>query len=379
LKFGSDDLAKYSFLPQAGEFIRLQGISVSDLAGGEYQNVLDRAEERVVQAIKNLKVTPKIEDRELEIMSFPVALMLVKSTNLEHVMSRYALAEAMRAELLMKEEKDPKVIEELFRNSIGLELEHSSSPSLPPFRIPISEYLKRASKFHKTEWKLVNKVVGGGKVYLSQEDLIRLIREEIRIMILDRLKEVRLPKLPENLQAMVKKIVDIAPPPPQSPYTIIHISPENYPPCVRKAIDLLDAGENVPHYGRFLMATYLLGVGKSVDDIVSMFPKAPDFKQNVTRYQVEHLAGLKGSKTRYRVPSCKTLQTHQFCFMDPVKCYQISNPLQYPSRFIPPSADKKPSGKGEGRPGRVKSTVSGANETAEKGRSKRGWMKNQRR
>jgi DNA primase large subunit len=373
LKFGSDDLAKYSFLPQAGEFIRAQGISISDLAGEDYQKVLSRAEERVVQAIKNLKVTARIDDRELEIMSFPVALMLVKSTNLDHVMSRYALAEAIRAERLMKEEKNPKLIEELFRTSLGLELEHNGSGTLPEFKIPISEYLKRASQFHKSEWKLVNKVVGGGKVYLSQDDLIRLIREEIRVMILERLKDVRPPKLPDNLQEKVKEIIRIAPPPPQSPYTIIHISPENYPPCTRKAMDLLEAGENVPHYGRFLMATYLLSVGKSVDDIVAMFPKAPDFKQNVTRYQVEHLAGLKGGKTRYRVPSCRTLQTHQFCFMDPVKCYQISNPLQYPSRYAPQTAQQLSMKEKSGE------TRSKSTNTTDKGRSKRGWMKTQRR
>jgi DNA primase large subunit len=370
LKFGQDDLAKYSFLPQAGDFIRAQGISVSDLTGEDYSKVLERAQERIIQAIKDLKVAPNIEDRELEIMSFPVALMLVKSTNLEHVMARYALAEAIRAERLMKEERNPKLIEELFKNSLGLELEHNDAPGsfLPEFKIPISEYLKRAVQFHKTEWKLVNKIVGGGKVYLSQDDLIRLIREEIRLMILDRLKEVKPPKLPQNLQALVKKIIEIAPPPPQSPYTIIHISPENYPPCVRKAMDLLDKGENVPHYGRFLMATYLLSVGKSVDDIVALFPKAPDFKQNITRYQVEHLAGLKGGKTRYRVPSCRTLQTHQFCFMDPVKCYQISNPLQYPSRFSPPSQERA----------RNKTTVGAKNQDLSKGRGRKGWTKPRR-
>jgi DNA primase large subunit len=374
LIFGQDDLAKYAFLPRTGAYVRENQISLDMLSDPDYQNVLRRAEERVLDGVKGLKISAKIgtiKDREIETLSFPVALMLVKATNLEHIMSRYALGEAMRVERLMKDEKNPKIIEELFRSSLGLDLEHNSSnPSLPDFKIPISEYLKRASQFHKTEWKLVNKVVGGGRVYLSQDDLIRLIREEIRIMIMDRLKEVRLPKLPDNLQIKVKGVIDAAPPPPQSPYTIIHISPENYPPCVRKALDMLNAGENVPHYGRFLMATYLLSVGKSVDDIVALFPKSPDFKQNVTRYQVEHLAGLKGGKTRYRVPSCSTLQTHQFCFMDPVKCYQISNPLQFPSRFAPPSGRsdaKKKTGE------RERTT------TQDKGRSKRGWMKTQRR
>ncbi len=337
VEFGSDDFAKYTFLPQAGEFIRQQGVSIKDLASPEYAKVVDRAEERVRESIRDRKVSAKVERQLIEILSFPVALMLVKSTKLDHVMARYALAEAIRVENLMAAEKNGDLIEQLFRTALGVELEYNKSfPSVPPFKIPVAEYLKRSSQFHKAEWKLVNQVVGAGMVFLTQADLIRLVREEIRAMITTRLKDIKIPKLPENIAEIVKKIIVMAPPPPQSPYTILHIGPENYPPCVRHALNMLEKGENVPHYGRFLMATYLLNVGKSVGDIVELFPKAPDFKQNITKYQVEHLAGLKGGKTRYRVPTCNTLKSHQFCFMDPVKCYQISNPLQHPSRYAPP-------------------------------------------
>src|SRR5208337_4158510 len=82
------------------------------------------------------------------------------------------------------------------------------------------------------------------------------------------------------------------------------------------------------------------------DEIVSVFPKAPDFKQSITRYNVEHIAGLKGGRTRYTVPSCKTLQTNGFCFKDPIKCYEISSPLRYPSKQILLSKDQ-PKKKGE--------------------------------
>jgi DNA primase large subunit len=378
LQFGNDDLAKYTFLPQAGDFIRAQGISIQDLSSPDYQKVVERAEQRVVQSIRSTKIPQEINDREVEIMSFPVSLMLVKSTNLKHVMSRYALAEAIRVEQFLKKEKNGKIIEELFKTSLRIELEHNThNPSLPEFKIPLQEYLKRATQFHKTEWKLVNKVVGNGQVYLVQDDLIRLIREEIRVMIMGRLDAIKVSKLPGNLQEVVKKIIQIAPPPPQSPYTIIHIAPENYPPCVRHALDMLEKGENVPHYGRFLMATYLLSVGKSVDEIVAMFPKAPDFRQNITRYQVEHLAGLKGGRTRYRVPSCKTLQTHQFCFKDLIKCYDISSPLQYPSRKSPQLVKASEEGKVTASKKRPQNSSGISN--SPKDRSKREWTNTRRR
>ena len=275
-------------------------------------------------------------------------------------MGRYSLAEAKRVESLLKQEDNGKIIEDIFQTFLGVQLEHTAVSNLPGFKISMSDYVKRAVEFHKPEWKLVNRIVQNGKVYVSQTDLIRLIREEISDLIKQRLEATSVPKLPKELDAIVKHLIEIAPPP-RSTFTTLKIAPENYPPCVKESLRLLENGENVPHYGRFLMATYLLAVGKTVDDIMGLFPKSPDFKKSVTQYQVEHIAGMKGGRTKYTVPSCKTLQTHSFCFKDPVKCYDISSPLQYPSRKIPP-------------PG-VESRSKKETKTATKEEKRRGWTK----
>ena len=337
MKYGNDDLAKYTFMPEAGNYIRANEISITDLVSPVFKDVVNRAQERILEAIKTTKVSDRSGDnRDVEIMSFPVALMLVRSTNLNHLMERYSLAEAKRVESLLKQEDNGKIIEDIFQTFLRVKLEHTAVSSFPGFRISMSDYVKRAVGFHKPEWKLVNRIVQNGKVYVSQTDLIRLIREEIQDLILQRLKATNVPKLPKELDAVVKNLIELTPPP-RSSFTTLNIAPENYPPCVKESLRLLEKGENVPHYGRFLMATYLLAVGKTVDDIMGLFPKSPDFKKSVTQYQVEHIAGMKGGRTKYSVPSCKTLQTHSFCFKDPVKCYEISSPLQYPSRNIPPS------------------------------------------
>lgn len=359
MKYGSDDLAKYTFLPEAGDYIRANEISISDLVSPVFKEVLKRAEGRVLESIKTFKVSDKKEEnRDVEIMSFPVALMLVRSTNLNHLMDRYSLAEAVRVEDLLKREDDQRKIEDIFETFLKIKLEHGSIAGYPSFKVDIPDYLKRAVNFHKPEWKLVNRIVENGEVYVSQEDLIRLIREEIRELILQRLKATKVSKLPKELDDIVKKLIELTPPP-RTPFTRLNVAPENYPPCVTEALRLLEKGENVPHYGRFLMATYLLAVGKTVEEIMTLFPKSPDFKKSVTQYQVEHIAGMKGGKTKYGVPSCRTLQTHSFCFKDPIKCYEISSPLQYPSKKIPVIDGK----------GRIKK------EPEEK---RKGWTKNRR-
>ncbi len=357
MKYGNDDLAKYTFLPEAGDYIRANEISITDLVSPVFKDVVRRAEDRVLESIRAVKVSDKrTENRDVEIMSFPVALMLVRATNLNHLMDRYSLAEAIRVEGLLKQEDNQKMIEDIFQTFLKIRLEHSQTTGFPGFKVSIPDYLKRAVTFHKPEWKLINRIVEDGKVYISQEDLIRLIREEIRELILQRLRATKVSKLPKDLDDVVKKLIELAPPP-RTTFTRLNITPENYPPCVKASLRLLEKGENVPHYGRFLMATYLLAAGKTVDDIMGIFPKSPDFKKSVTQYQVEHIAGMKGGRTKYTVPSSKTLQTHSFCFKDPVRCYEISSPLQFPSKKTPVTDSK----------GRIKK------EPAEK---RKGWTKN---
>lgn len=335
-------------MKSAGDFVRQTEFSVNDVVKPGFHNVLARAEERVVEAFTKGRVSDKTDqDRDVEWLSFPVALMLVRLMKLDHVIRVYALAEARRSEIALRQERVQGVEDEIFQNNFSIKLERITKNANPYYKIGISDYVKRAVHFHKSEWKLVNRIVDRGEVTLPRDDLIRLIREEVQELIVSRLQSINPPKVPPELDQTVKRLIQLAPPPPRSAYTIINVKPEDYPPCVREALNLLEKGQNVPHYGRFLMATYLLAVGKSVDDIMALFPKAPDFKASVTKYQVEHIAGLKGGRTRYSVPSCKTLQTHSFCFKDPVKCYEISTPLQYPSRKRPEEPKEQPKKKRE--------------------------------
>lgn len=363
MKYGEEDLAKYTFLQEAGDYVRANEISLTDLASPVFKDVVKRAEDRVLEAIKSTKVSDKRSiNRDVEIMSFPVALMLVRSTNLNHLMNRYSLAEARRAESLLEHEDNEKIIEDIFQRLLGVKLVRSSLSNFP-FKISVTDYTKRAVKFHKSEWKLVNRIVQDGEVYVSQTDLIRLIREEISELILQRLQATKVPKLSKDMDNIVKRLIELTPPP-RSSFSTLNIAPENYPPCVKASLQMLEKGENVPHYGRFLMATYLLAVGKTVEQIMDLFPKSPDFKKSVTQYQVEHIAGIKGGRTKYTVPSCKTLQTHSFCFKDPVRCYEISSPLQYPSRKIP-----IPEGEGKGKKQKT---------PAKKEEKRKGWTKPRR-
>jgi DNA primase large subunit len=195
------------------------------------------------------------------------------------------------------------------------------------YKIPIMDYLRRATHFHEIEWKLINRMVDEGYVYLKSSELIRLIRQEIENKIRDKLKEMVIPKLPNNFIKTIQELSSISPPPPKLS-DMMKITPDKYPPCVTTALDMLKKGENLPHYGRFLLTTYLVNIGGSVEEIMSLYSRSPDFNERITKYQVEHIAGLRGGRVKYTCPSCRTLVTHSFCFKTK-ECNEIRNPLQF--------------------------------------------------
>jgi DNA primase large subunit len=65
------------------------------------------------------------------------------------------------------------------------------------------------------------------------------------------------------------------------------------------------------------------------DKVVELFRSFSDFNERMTRYQVEHIAGEKGSRTRYIPPKCDTLKTHSVCLNPDALCKRVHHPLAY--------------------------------------------------
>lgn len=327
LQLGTEDYAKYPFLEEARGRLSRLGVSLEELS--EYAEALSRAKERLLKAYKHGTVDEEFTDSDKELLSFHIALLLVKLLGVEQLAAKFSLAEARRVEHFLEHEGKKHLVAYIFKVVSGLDAEEAHKTFggvVYDYRIPVIEYLKRSAHLHSREWKLVNRVVEGGYVYLTTHGLSRLIREEIRWMIYSRIKSLPQPKLTPTLQETVdvlRKGIEAL-----TPATQTTVRPSEYPPCVQHALTLLQKGQNIPHFGRFLMTTYLLNVGRSVDEVVLLFAKAPDFNERVTRYQVEHIAGLRGSGTKYRPPSCRNLQAHTFCFKTEA-CGDIKNPLQF--------------------------------------------------
>lgn len=328
IKMGTGDLAKYPFLNEAGAFLRDSGFGWEELERHDMKDLIDRAAGRVETEVGG-NIYDKLDGYEIEIFTFLVSLIIVKSINLEPVIKKFALAEARRAEKFLTEDlrhqnemQKRSLFAKIFEDLFKLKIDVAEDRRI--FKVRVVDYLARSSHFHEQEWKLINRLVNRGYVYLDADETVRLVRNELSIFIYDKVKVMTLPTLPNALRAKVDELRrKLAP-----RYEYRPAAVTDYPPCVKHALEVMNRGENLPHSARVMLATYLLAIGKPVDEIVMMFENAPDFSEKLTRYQVEHLAGMKGSRTKYSVPSCEKLRNENLCFAV-AECDGIINPIQF--------------------------------------------------
>jgi DNA primase large subunit len=104
---------------------------------------------------------------------------------------------------------------------------------------------------------------------------------------------------------------------------------EAFPPCINALYDSASKSRHLSHVGRFTLTSFLLNIGMSPEKLTELFKSFSDYNERLTRYQVEHIAGVRGSGTRYTPPNCETLQTHGVCINRDALCRGARNPLIY--------------------------------------------------
>jgi len=325
VELGFEDLAKYPILKEVEAYFRERKISLEELSLDDYRPVLERARERIFEAVERAKVSYKRGCPDLEIMSFLVAFLLVRASGSEFLMQKYSLSEARRIEELLQGEKSDGVFSYVVK-ALGIDAVALEDGT---FELDFDRYLRLATRLHSDRWKLVNRELSKGSVRIPRRDLVRLVREAVRDLIYERLRKAPAPKVPESVKGIVEELKSISPKPVRRPKA----KGGAYPPCVSHALEMLSKGENVPHIGRFLLVSYLYNKGVGIEDIISLFSTSPDFNERITRYQVEHIAGIRGGGKKYLPPSCRILQSKGFCFKTE-ECNGIKNPLQFRGRKV---------------------------------------------
>ncbi len=338
--FTPTDLAKYPFLRGTAERIRQLDLRIETLLSADMAKILERAEERVSDSISYLRVrnpNKPIRNSDAEIYSYPVALMLVVATDNSYIRKRYALAEAKQAGSELARESKEKILRVAENFGWRICLAPKQGCDVPSdFMLHFSDYLRNTTHLSfDGKWKLINRIMVKGTVYLNTEDVVRLLEEEIRRHIEDRLESSEPGKLPAPIVEIAERIKRLAVEKIGAsemegfPKVVVQ---EAFPPCVNALYDAASKSRHLSHVGRFTLTSFLLNIGMSPEKLTELFRSFSDFNERLTRYQVEHIAGARGSGTRYTPPNCETLQTHGVCTNRDILCKGARNPLIYYKR-----------------------------------------------
>ncbi|MCS7138898.1 MAG: hypothetical protein NZ873_02430, partial [Crenarchaeota archaeon] len=153
--------ARYPFLPEAREFVSQHvDLSLESLDKMGLEAALKRAVERVKDALilKEVRVTPQHESNYVrEMLSFPLAIILVSAVSNEYIRRIYSLGESRGAYKRMLKESDETLL--FIGEKLGVSGIIDTNGSI---KIKIATYLNLAYVFHEHRWKLVNRIVDKG-------------------------------------------------------------------------------------------------------------------------------------------------------------------------------------------------------------------------
>ncbi len=239
---------------------------------------------------------------KLAILTYLSSRIIVSMLD-DWVRLRYAVNEADYYSMLLDKESNPAV--RFVARDLGI--------ILKGWNVHVTSYVKASSRIRSDEWRLVNRRVIRGFVKTDRRDLIRIIKEILREKLSEK---VHVEDLKEIFESKIKDLKRVSSKKKKVELDLGEVDINCFPPCMKEILSELQMGMNVPHSARFALTSFLINIGMKTDDIIKLFSTAPDFDEEKTRYQVEHIAGERGKGVEYTSPSCDTMRTYQNCISD---------------------------------------------------------------
>jgi len=350
-------LSRYPFLDDSREWVKEQELTIDRMLSPESEAIQNRALERVNDSIEGKEIIYNVRgriDEEVELLSYPVARFMVAAVGDPNLIKWFSHHEGERAHFLLQKEETAKVLgigEELGlpareyppgqRPAIGARatvrkgfraVNFAMEAENRDYWVRFSGYLPPKRNISGSEWDLINQTLIKGYVKLNRRSYIRILQELVKSKVEDglyrKMELPRNPRLAEMVLGLKKKVEGRKRR--YSPTELGRMTITRLPPCMRQILGMSQAGENLPHHARFALVTFLNAIGMSSEEIFKVFTGAPDFKEDIVRYQVGHITGAT-SATSYSPPNCDTMKTGGICFNPDSLCEKewLTNPIKY--------------------------------------------------
>ena len=336
--------ARYPFFESARAAVETADVSLPALVSRGAPAV-DRGRERVQRALLEGTVLPEADDvdPETELLSYPIARILVSLLDSSAAIDKYAAAEAATAIERIREDVareddlrstrttsldlDDVLAEFDLEDDVRLDDRSARGRGEQWYRIGVGAYLSLSSSDWGREWRLVAREVAGGEVKITRTELYELLETAIRDRVAAGLP-FDLPQeggIAAELSPQVADLRGLL-----SDRTRVHdvdvVAPELFPPCLQNLIDKAERGTELSSVEGFSLMAFLAGIGMSADEIVA-FCADTSLEVETLRFQLEYLRDESGSQ--YPPPSCETLSAYGICHNEDDHWKVASHPLAY--------------------------------------------------
>jgi DNA primase large subunit len=330
--------ARYPFLSGAREAVAALSVAPTELARADAPAV-ERGAERVERALMTGEVDAEDPERwrpRDELLSYPVARVLVSLLDDDAAARKYAVAEAATARARL--EADAKTDDPDLRTVESGAL--SLSDALHEFGVAdavrersddrvdvdVDVYLQLSDPSAGERWRLVNRALADGRVPVERNELFELLEERIRVRVAEGLPipvggeagETLADALASEVARLRTLLADRAPRVETS-----RVDETAFPPCVEALLERARAGEDLPSRSRFALVAFLVDLGMDEERVTAETGLSPD----AVEFPVGVLADGDGSQ--YPMPSCETMDAQGDCVNRDEICERIAHPLAY--------------------------------------------------
>jgi DNA primase large subunit len=329
--------ARYPLLGASREAVEEAEVDLADLLRERGPSV-ERGVERVERALLAGTVAPESRwGTRAELLSYPVARVLVSLLSTPGVVEKYASAEAALAHRRFTEDFDDDArLRSTDRERLSLDAllaDFDLATAVRPtgdggFRIDATAYLRLASGLEADRWRLVSRELRDGELPVSRTELYTLLREAVRRRVAEGLP-LSVPDgvadaLSGEVERLREAIADVDADLAGAPDAVV---PELFPPCVRALLDRAGADGELPPDARFALVAFLSGLDLDADDVVELHGTDDIDTAESLRYQFERLADERGPA--FPIPSCATMVDRGLCVNPDEVCEEITHPVAY--------------------------------------------------
>ncbi len=309
---------KFPFSQKAKKIVSLKVKSMEDLGKPQISPAILLAERKIMSAIKP---SIKLESPGpwLEILSHPIANIILSIISLRGLTYKYAVREAEKIASRWSAD-DIEVLITVGKEEFGIEA-ITVGDDVKSVAIDLVSYIKLASTLGigpiSERWDPSNRKIINGYVYVTVKEYMRLLEAKVKSHILEVAGKPPV-SVPSNIIEAARRIKNAYL---SSAKPRVKPRGRTDPPCMRWLMGEVDKG--LTHVSRFILAAYLLNRGKTVEETMEVFKQSPDFDEKISMYQISYI-----KRKGYLPPSCARLEELGICKKNEA-CKDIRNPLQY--------------------------------------------------